>query len=363
MRKNELQLLFCFLSGIFCFLTLWLRVTSYLEFRPLREALNYCPEFRYSCAASVALVLPLFSDVLLDVIDYCRKLGSQENKRRIANESGAERFNFLNISERMLILMGIVVVPLVGFLPIHTENLALIYTCCSKCQLNFIGGAVAISLNRYNKEYWSTKCTNLSLILLSVGLISAPFLDNAFATTTSPSALVIILDNGSFGSLLIPCVLFIVNSSRWLIIVYCRAYSWKRSFMCSSRPQTPVLNMRGTTANHSDDHTFFPMLYTISGTALVGVLCLQIGLNDRSDSYDRVVLFRSSLPFLMFHILISTVSLRMVKNEVVQGLVSDVFCFVKNDSYLHLLFAAGSAHFLLANNSYCFAFIELTNHV
>ena len=317
LKSNLFQTSFSLISGLCCFLPLVMGMQSNLEHTSLRESLTSCPEFTYSCVASVAITIPLFFDLFFD---YIAKIAETSTiLKKSATDSG---FNFLNISERLLFLIGIITLPLVTFLPSGSDKLALIYLCCNKCQLNLVGGAVLISLCRYDNEYWSVRSTLLSLVCFAFGLISSTFLDNIYAGETSPSRFLVNFDTIAFAVFILPCVIFLFNSSRWLIIVYYKLHSWKGLLMCSNVP--PMIEIKTVTHSRTLHHTFFPMVYTVTSICVMMMLFLIEASSSRLENYKRPNLLESNLPFLVFAILISTQSMRMVKFEVVQGLVSSL---------------------------------------
>lgn len=326
LESNIYQITFCFFTGLACYAPIALGIPSNLESRPLRDALMTSVEFNYSCVASIALVVPLFLDVLLDIFNRSKDSPTtEENIKPKKCENEPQRFNYLNIYERILILLGIVALPIVGLLPKNTESLAFIYVCSTKCQQVWVGGTVALSLSRYDKEYWSTGSTVFTLIILSFGLISSPFLDNLYAIG-DPSTLIITLNYGTYLFTLGPCLLFLFNSFRWLVIVYFKKYSWKKRMFCCSRTTTPPPLVHAIVAVKTSDHTFFPMIYTMCGTVVIILICALIGPNSRMEYYNGNNLVQCNMPFLVFVVSISTLSMRLVKFEVVEGLVSRKVC-------------------------------------
>ena len=304
-----------------CLLPVCLQTTSNLEMKALRGSLSESSGFTYCCASSIALVAPLFLDVLFDLaVISIGAISSVQIKKQKFVATDAVKFTFLNIPERLLILIGMTVVPVVAFLPKNTENLGLIYLCCDNCQQNLIGGTVLLSLCRYDKEYWSVRSTWLSLLLYCPGLVAGSFISNTYAGESPPSQFIVVLDTLNYIFVLAPCLVFLFNSIRWLIIAYFEVNSWKELLNCFSCvrpiPESPVLD-----SNRSADHKFFPMVYTIFGVGLVTLLCILIGVSPRTENYDAINLLQNSTPYLCFLVLISTMSMRMVKFEVVQGLV------------------------------------------
>ena len=366
-ESHSSQTLFCFICGLCCLIPAFLE--SNLEEKPLRHTLSSTNSFVYTSVASISAVIPLFFDAVLDLFACLRSshrlknVGSKVQKNHTVKTTN--RFTFLNISERLMILMGVVVLPVVTFLPHSTRNLALIFLCCNKCQQVWVGATLGLSLSRYDKEYWSIRCTVLSLLSLNIGLTITPFIDNLYAANDSPSKIVTIIDTLALLLTVAPCLVFMFNSSRWLIIVYFKAYSWKRFLMCrrATLPLEPEIKSRDVSDANENDHTFFPMVYTVSGFFVIGVLLILIASSSRISDYNERDLVLNQFPFLLFIIVLSTLSMRMVKYEVVQGLVSAAY---HNLLFLLFyiipffpLFPRSSPCFLLQN--LCFSSILFSN--
>ena len=326
LESNSFHITYCFLSGLGCLLPLCLQLQSNIEQKLLRQSLSSTPEFAFTSIASITAVVPLFFDVFLDLVAVMRSENISSpvrGKRSKPPTTKPTQFTFLNIPERMLILMGVTILPFVALLPTQTANLGLIYLCCNKCQQCWVGGTVALSLSRYDKEYWSIKSTLISLISFSIGLIGGPFIDNIHAGQNPPGLLITIVDYGIYLFTIIPILLFMVNSIRWLLIVYLKFSSWKKYVMCrSDLVALPQIESQPVDAGNTADHTFFPMIYTLSGISVIVLLSVLIATSSRIDNYSGRDLWLSNLPFLVFVILLSTLSMRLVKFEVVQGLVS-----------------------------------------
>jgi hypothetical protein len=327
LNSNSFHVSCCFISGLCCLLPLCLGIQSHLEDRPLRTALGSSNQFYFTSVASIALVIPLFLDVLFDIGNLAMSADSQSSKSR-GNRTA--RYNFLNVFERLIILLGIVIQPLVVLVPPNTSNLALIFVCCNKCQQNWVGGTIALSLRRYDKEYFSNTFTITSLVAFSIGLIGSTFTDNDYAQKPVEKS-VSFLDSLAFILTVIPCVFFFFNSSRWLILVYCRATKWSKFLFFYSKTRPPEI----TASTGSGDHTFFPMAYTLCGMLVLLLQCVLMGTSSRVENFTETNLFQSNLAFLVFVILVSTLSLRMVKFEVVQGLVRYCYCCVSSCCLLH----------------------------
>lgn len=318
LRSNSFHVFFCFASGLGCCLPLFLGIKSNIEDLPLRQSIMASEGFGFSCIASIALSIPLFIDVFIDIstsIDKSPNIGSNRLK---SQSSETAKFNFLNISERVLILLGIIVLPLMIVIPKKTPNLALIFVCLFKCQQCWIGGTISLSLSRYNKEYFPNNYLLTLLTSLSIGQVASAFTDNILPTA-STSNMLYALDMITLILILVPCIAFLVYSTRWLVLVYCRA----NYLFCYSKVQSPPMNHTAV------DHAFFPMIYTVSGIIIILSLCTLSGIAYQLHNYTELNLVQSTAPYLIFVVLVSILSLRMVKFEVVQGLVSSNY----SDSY------------------------------
>ena len=307
-------------------LPILLQFPSNLEKSILRSSLSSSHEFTYICVAIIALVIPLLFDLLLDLLTMSVDASRSAHRKKIkAAVKETATFNFLNEAERFLILLGFITISLVGFLSKSTHNLALIYICCNKCQFILTGGAIAISFCRYDKEYWSVKTTLISLFLCGFGLAGSPYIDNIYAGENPVSFTTLVMDSLIYYLSVTPCLLFLFNCFRWLIIAYFKATSWRRILMCSKvQVQSPVA-LQTSHGTNAQDHTFFPMVYTFCSVAIT-VMTISIAASSaRVDQYTTVNLLENTIPFLLFIILITTLSMRVVKFEVVQGLVSVYF--------------------------------------
>ena len=311
---------FCFLCGLMCLLPVCLQMSSNIELKPLRHSLSDSQWFTYCCVASISLSVPLFLDIILDLVVMFVGVTSSV---KIKKQKDAVGFTFLNIPERLLILIGMTVVPIVGFLPDTTVNLALIYLCCNNCRLTLVGGVMLLSLSRYDKDYWSVRTTWFSLLFYSTGLVSGSFISNIYAAESTPTQAILILDSCTYFLTLVPSLLFIINSLRWLIIAYLGMNPWQMLMNCLSDEQH-LADLVVLKVKDARDHKFFPMVYVIIGVIIVIFIAALLASAPRVENYDPISLALNSAPYVCFLIAVSTLSMRMVKFEVVQGLVSNI---------------------------------------
>ena len=180
-----------------------------------------------------------------------------------------------------------------------------------------------LSLSRYDKDYWSVRTTWFSLLFYSTGLASSSFISNIYAAESTPNQAILILDSCTYFLTLVPSLLFIINSLRWLIIAYLGMNPWQMLMNCLSDEQH-LADLVVLKVKDGRNHKFFPMIYVIIGVIIVIFIAALLASAPRVENYDPISLALNSAPYVCFLIAVSTLSMRMVKFEVVQGLVSNI---------------------------------------
>lgn len=285
---NVIQVLICYGGGLCCLIPLFRQNESNVEGSILRTSITSVGN-RYISVATLSLVVPAFLDCISDLF-FNSKDGKQQGDKTVAKEG------FLNGLEKGLFLSGIVITPIVSFFPESTTNWVLIYICCQKCQQIFIFGSVTISLCRYDNNCWSNKATYVVILMQNLGNI---IYQNFTGAGTR------IVDTFSVCLVIISVTIFFVCAFRWYIGPFRRKYN--------------VL-FRQT---QEGSELFFPLVYITMSVISLITLCLLKGFYNRPEGFDETALLVDKLIFLMYILFIIFLSMRMVKSEVVQGLVSD----------------------------------------
>ena len=91
--------------------------------------------------------------------------------------------------------------------------------------------------------------------------------------------------------------------------------------MCGSNVH-PLIESEASTIRDTPKHTFFPMVYTVSIICISILATTVVVAAPRVESYTTSDLLLNIVPFVIFLIAISTLSMRMAKFEVVEALVS-----------------------------------------
>ena len=191
-------------------------------------------------------------------------------------------------------------------------------------------------LCRYDKEYWSERSTSFAVFCFGFGQASSTFVFNKYAGEASPSVLLYSIYILCFVLQLAPVLIFLVNSGRWLVIVYGKAHSWKGLLMCSSNVHR-LIDSEASTVKDTPKHTFFPMVYTVSIICISLVATTVFITSPHVEFYTPSDLLLNTVPFILFLISLSTLSMRMAKFEVVEALVSIIIICTSVSSALSSL--------------------------
>jgi hypothetical protein len=312
LSSNFLHVLICCLGGLCCFLPLFGDTPSYLEDTKLKRTLTQGNSFRDSSVASLALASPLALDILMDVgISLIKKI-------RVIPTEPLTPQTCLNNMEKTLCLLGIIVVPLAAFVPDY-NNLALVFVCCNKCQSFVVGATVMTSICRCNRNRWTVISTLTFLLLLIFAQITS-----TFSLNTSVSS-----SNNTFNNNMVAaadvCTMMAVSlmllcSIQSLFTLSCQAYNDVKSVKLI-RP-----NETGS-ERHSRNYVFFSICWL--AIFVVGVVFL-IAISQTYGSiihFNETALLLNSVTYLSFELAITILTMRMVKFDVVKGLVSSSLDF------------------------------------
>lgn len=310
LSSNCMHIMICFIGGLSCLLPLFIHPVSLLEDTCLRAALPSMRN-RDSAVAAVALIVPVIMEMTTDIVICCF-----ETADRIKYNC---RDALLNSPEKFVFFCGTVIVPITAFLPTDTENWAYIYLCCTKCQLMMVGGAVVTSLCRYDKKYWSERSTYLFLLLLTMGTVTGAFTDNQTAQAVKSSN-----DRIRYASYCLVTTatgLFFFCSGRWLKLVIPKLFS--ALFTLHPSKSNECKTLQGTAhSNYDVVHLIFPVMYISTSIAACGLLTIIAILYPGISMFDADALFYHNLAYIVFLLFIMYTSIRMMRQQVVNGLVS-----------------------------------------
>ena len=269
---------------------------------------------RDSSVASVALVMPLLMDMLADLFNSFFRNRKYAKIRR-------NREALLNSTERSCFLLGTAIIPLVTFLPESTSNWALIYLCCQQSQFILTGGAITMSLTRYDKKYWSESSTYFSLMVLIVGSIFGAFANNYLSDEERP-AWATLLSYFSWILTIFAVFIFFVNSTKWLIVSLPQLGGRFQSPTSRNKLLSKGKSSRSEGNAPSMNTLFFPVMYVLTSMMASVASVVLAAITNGNQNYTSRGLLAHNLSFTVYLLLITYGSTRMTKYEVVRGLVS-----------------------------------------
>jgi hypothetical protein len=297
---NKIQLGLIVLFSFGCLLPLFLGVTSHVEETPLRGALS-SSTYRDSAIAMISLAIPLLMDTIADAINsFFRK---EHNESIVQLEKG---FVFMNDNERMLYMFGLLILPITALFPQDTINLGLIHVCCSSYQFMVCTGLVFASLNRYDKKFWSTRTTYLCICLMGFGTISQTFVLNLKVDGPDSKGVANIYQASSI-CYFATALIFYICTARWFFVVilsFCR-----RQFNIDNKDE-------------ERKNIFFPLLFILTILSALSFIIAVWVVYRTITARDSIGIVINTLPYILSLLFVSFVTLRMIKFEVVQGLVS-----------------------------------------
>jgi hypothetical protein len=263
-----------------------------LEETLLREALTSMG-YRYSAVATLTLAIPVTFDLITDLV-FKPKGERQSNDKTVVKEG------FLNNTEKVLFLIGIIMLPIVAFFPENTSHWAYIYICCNKCQQILTCGAVVISLSRYDNSIWTDKTTYCLIFFVGVGNVIICNISNRFdlmRIQVPLRTLAIIADI----CVIISAFMYLILQIKWI-----RAQYMKKGLYSSM--------------NQKMSELFYPLIYTMMPLFCIMALVVLAFLFKKLTLHTEAALLVNSLIYFCYMLFIIFLSMRMVKSEVVQGL-------------------------------------------
>ena len=318
MSTNFSQMIICIVGGMLCLIPLIFNTESDIEDSQLRESL---PErlHRDSAAAVLTLIVPLLLDITTDLLKSCFTTPKEVDKKNLGQPG------LLNNMENLLFLIGSSVVPITAFLSTNTKNWAYVYICCRECQYSLSGGAILISLCRYNAKYWPVSTTYLLVILLSSASVIGAFTSNNLIqkprSQTTKS-----FQWASYYIFLLAAAIFTFCSLRWLTMSVPKLIKRWNPLLKVSPETSPKSG--NTISGNTKESLLFPFLYVMISLVAIFTLFFMSNYYEGPHNFDVRAIFYHNLSFILYLLVITYGSVRMMKHEIVKGLVSNTTDFI-----------------------------------
>lgn len=302
MTSNFVQILTCFCGAFLCLIPLGTTPMTDFQDTPLRIALT-SQRFRDPAVAAAALTVPIFLDIATEALAIIFSMNKSKKIQMIVKGP------LLNTGERLLLGLGILSIPITAFLPPDMPNLVNVYFCLRRSRTLLVAGAVVISLCRYDNNFWTVRKTNAVLVLLIIGTFF-----HAFADNSSLADAAFVAHYVASASYTVVAVIVCSCNVIWLYSVYPKLFR-RLVFLFTANRYESLRNENAYT------HLLFPFLYSTFTTATATILALTSKQFRGAERLNVDNHFFHIIAFVVYLLFIMYLSERMMKYEVVQGLV------------------------------------------
>lgn len=170
-KSYQFRLCATVVCAALAFLPIYMKIpTESLQGTVLAASLRHGKLFYESSYVAIALVVPMFLDTLCDLMLVIAYKRPQTNSKKTQASSAN-----LTILEKILILIGFLMVPATALLPPESENLAMIFLCCKRCQMILIVSILSISWCRMFPERFLPGRISFSVLCFNVGQLGVNF--------------------------------------------------------------------------------------------------------------------------------------------------------------------------------------------
>jgi hypothetical protein len=259
--------------------------------------------FRDSAIFATSVTLPILMDVISEL---CNSIVTRNTPNRIKMRP---KKPLLNTIERFMLYCGIMTIPITAFLDPDTANLGNIYQCLRRSRTILVFGAVVTSLGRYDKKFWSPTITYALLAFLISGATTGSFSDNSNVGSRQEMGL---------------------ETVKWLYLATALTFfSCNGFWLYTNLPHFFKMMWRGKESQSGEklesqseqQYRIFPLLYaTATSLFFLGSMVSSRHYGEE-DNYGADALFLHNLMFILYLLLQMYMSERMLKCEVVEGLV------------------------------------------
>ena len=309
---NSSLLFITLLGGICCFIPLYFdRQKDSLDSEEIRSHISSQGN-RDLAIATVALSVPIFLGIAADKITG---IFQEEKSHKVSTHIMKA---LLTASERSLLIWGALICTATAFLPPDMPHLVNYYSCACRCRSVYFNGALALSLYRLDEGCWSLRTSILTVILSILSNNLAAFID-----ITEVFAGVEGLRNFTTVLFFTAIALIFIGSLKWLLSIS-KKFFRRHNNISGGCNDDISRHRRGS--GHS---VVFPLLYVAVTVFIIITLSLLRRLFPNGVSKTFLSSLSYSVITTLYPFLVNSISERMMKHEVIKGLVSDaIFVFL-----------------------------------
>lgn len=283
-----------------------------LEASELRHSLNNIILYRESSVACVALLVPLLGDYIMDLV---KNRCTPNDRNGQTNHLNVENLNDI---ERFVLLVGLVISPLVSFVPTTYPNLAQLWFCVTRFQIVAVFGSIQVSFTRFDCNSWPVWNTILGTAVLTIAINLTAYTSFQGRTGYGNVGSLNIVANILKGVALISAI---IPSARWLIAAAARMCAWpkpnsvhmtiKEEFSTSRVRRKSFETLDKVNRNvYGMDHLHFTASYVAVGAASSATILLMLIFMETAANFTSNLLLVYNVVFIALEVMLLLYILR-----------------------------------------------------
>ena len=349
----DFQMNYTRFSSIFLFLPLFLNFGyGRLDQTVLASSLINGTLFYESSIVAVCFVVPLVIDMTLD---YCFQIFQNKSKNKTSGKKKKQIMRDFTNPELVNMLLGFLIVPLVAFVPrcvlnpwivinplltkvSHhvssrflapylspsraTPNLASIYLCCRKFQINMTVMTAVLSWGRSFPEHFSPLLTSCTIVPMTIAQTIQAFWQIGAA---DPSPL--LSSSSAFTLYVLGYVLYWPAIAVFFLTAWRCVYRLFRQMIAKNTIaketfSTTTLGTHRKKDGHRKEkgNMLFPFLYVLSGLSCFMIILLVFIISGSALLFTPKLLLVNNIVYIFLNICILNFCLRRVKYEAIKNL-------------------------------------------
>ena len=157
------------ISALFAFLPLFLHMSDNVESTILGDSLRDGTMYYESSILLVGFSCILAIDLLVDILNewFGNKMMSEKKAKFMVQR--------ISNAEKLLLVLGLIIQPIIAFLPRTTPHLTMIWLCCHKCQKIAVFCPIFLSWYRLYSHTWSPFSSSVATVFGLGGFLLSDF--------------------------------------------------------------------------------------------------------------------------------------------------------------------------------------------
>ena len=298
-------------TGLLSFLPIFMKISGYVETTILASSLRNGTMFYEGSILLVGFIGILAIDLLMDVYNSWfgnKAMNEKKAKFMIQRITNAETF---------LLLLGLLIQPIVAFLPRTIPNLTAIWVCCQQCRLIMVFGAIFLSWCRLYPDMWIPLSTSLTLSICLIGVLLLNF--SLFLLCNPSESIQSIGNNMNVAASVMAYVSLAYFMSK--AVVWLNRTGRKLFFPSIEMKETFSTNKLPTPTDKYSEESIFSLSYILfTWFSLILILFTSGGTGAIVFQLSPMGLLRTNIAFFIMELCFINFHLRQVQFEAIVNL-------------------------------------------